>query len=126
MDGDAGDDERNPGHLDETRDLPEDDDPDHGGCGREERDEERVGRPPHPGHRELVEHVRNHRGRDPDPDPRSQQDGVDERRRRVPAAERQHRHPGDEHGGGEAVDPAHPALGDPVRKDDVRSEEDGV
>ena len=46
------------------RHLREHDDPDHGGRGGQQRHHQRVGRARQAAHRELVGHVRDHRGRD--------------------------------------------------------------
>jgi hypothetical protein len=74
MDGDACDDERDAGRLHRARNLAEHDDADHGRSRRQERDEKRVGRAPHPRHRKLVGDVRDDRRRDPDPRARREQE----------------------------------------------------
>ena len=121
------DDERDPRELGARWHLPENRDADRCRGRRQQRDEQRVGRPLEPRHRKLVTDVRDDRGRDPDTDPRRERNRVDERGQRLPAADRRHDDERDQHRGRQAVDPADAlALRDAVAEDDVRGEEDGV
>ena len=92
-------------HLERRGDLREDDHPDHGRRGGEERDEQGVGRAGQLRHRELVAHVGDDRRGDADADPGGDRDGVVERGDGVPERERRDRDQRGQHRGGEAVEP---------------------
>ena len=114
---DPGHDQRDACDLRGARDLREDDDSDDRGGGRQERDEQRVGRPRQPRERELIGDVWDDRGGDADPDAGEQPYGIGEHRQGLPPADRRHGHRGDEHRRGERVDPAElRPLGDAGRR----------
>ena len=124
---DAGDDEHEAGGLGGRRDLREHGDPDDRRGRRQQRDEQRVGRPPQARERELVADVGDDRGRDADPDAGQQRDGVGGDADRLPAADRRDDDGRDEHRGREPVDAADRlALGDAVGQHDVEREQPGV
>jgi len=121
------DDQRDPDELPSGGRLPEDDETDHGGDGRQQRDHQRVGLAGEPRHRQLVADIRDDRGAHADADARAEGHRVGQMRHDLPAAERADRRHGQQHRRGQAVEAVDARLArHAMSEHDVEREQPGV